>query len=140
MKTSSYSVSKVKQNFEKFFDKSCIKKVAEKTGFIKRKPQKIAAFEFVFGLILCFCKKKNTYSHWAEEITKLTGKKVSKQALCKKITKETVTFCKDLLKETVSKKADTLKGSLIFKSFGKVFLQSLPRPAGTAPRSSCRTV
>ncbi len=123
MKTSSYSLSKVKQNFEKFFDKSCIKKVAEKTGFIKREPKKIAAFEFVLGLILCFCKKKNTYRHWAEEITKLTGKKVSKQALFKKINKETVTFCKDLLQETVTKKAEMLKGSLIFKSFGKVILQ-----------------
>lgn len=44
MKTSSYSASKVKQNFDKFFDKSYIKKAAEKTGFIKRKPKKIGAF------------------------------------------------------------------------------------------------
>ena len=122
MKTSSYSVSKVKQNFEKFFDKSCIKKVAEKTGFIKRKPKKIPAYEFVFGLILCFCKKKNTYSHWAEEVSKLTGKKVSKQALCKKITEDTVSFCKNLLQETITKKAEMVKGSLIFKSFGKVIV------------------
>ncbi len=42
-------MSKVKQNFEKFFEKSYIKKAAEKTGFIKRKPKKIAAFEFVLG-------------------------------------------------------------------------------------------
>ena len=122
MKTSSYSASKVKQNFEKFFDKSYIKKAAEKTGFIKRKPKKIFAFEFVLGLIMCFCKKKNTYGHWAEQITKLSGKKVSKQALFKRINETTVTFCEDLLQEAISKKAEVLKGGLIFKSFGKVIL------------------
>lgn len=123
MKTSSYSASKVKQNFEKFFDKSYIKKAAEKTGFIKRKPKKIVAFEFVLGLIMCFCKKKNTYSQWAEEITKLRGEKVSKQALFKRISKKTVTFCEDLLQEAISKKAEALKASLIFGSFSKVILQ-----------------
>lgn len=122
MKASSYSVSKVKQNFEKFFDKCYIKKAAEKTGFIKRRPKKIGAFEFVLGLIMCFCKKKNTYSQWAEQITKLSGKKVSKQALFKRISETTVTFCEDLLQEAISKKAEALKGSLIFKSFRKVIL------------------
>lgn len=48
---------------------------------------------------------------------------MSKQALFKRITEETVTFCEDLLQETISKKAEALKGSLIFKSFGKVILQ-----------------
>ena len=123
MKTSSYSVNKVKQNFEKFFDKSTIKRVAEQTGFQKRRPKKVPAYEFVLGLLMSFCKKKNTYSHWAEQIEKLSGKKVSKQALFKRISKQTVTFCEDLLQETVSKKAEPLKGSLIFKSFGKVILQ-----------------
>ncbi len=70
MKTSSYSATKVKQNFEKFFDKPYIKRAAKKTGFIKRKCKKIGAFEFVFGLIMCFSKKKNTYSEWAEQIEK----------------------------------------------------------------------
>lgn len=122
MKTSSYSTRKVKQSFEKFFDKSTIKKVAEKAGFIKRAPKKIPAFEFVLGLLMSFCKKKNTYSHWAEQVANLSGKKVSKQALFNRMGEQTVTFSKDLLQATVSKKAEVLKGSLIFKSFGKVIL------------------
>jgi hypothetical protein len=122
MKTSSYSVSKVQQNFEKFFDKSSIKKVAKKTAFIKRKPKKVDPYHFVLGLIKCFSKKKNTYSQWAEEITKLSGKKVTKQAAFNRISETTVTFCKDLLQEAISKKAKSLRGSLIFKSFGKVIL------------------
>jgi hypothetical protein len=123
MKTSSYSVSKVKQNFEKFFDKSYIKEAARKTGFIKRKPKKIGAFEFVLGLIVCFAKKKNTYSEWAEQIAKVSGKKVSKQALCKRINEKTVAFCQDLLRESISKKVKIPPGSLIFESFGRVILQ-----------------
>ncbi len=76
MKTSSYSMRKVKQSFENFFDKKTIKKVAKKTGFTKRAPKKVPPFEFVLGLIMSFFNKKNTYSHWAEQIEKLSGEKV----------------------------------------------------------------
>lgn len=123
MKTSSYSMRKVKQSFENFFDKKTIKKVAEKTGFTKRTPKKVPPFEFVLGLIMSFSNKKNTYSHWAEQIEKLSGEKVTKQALFKRMGEQTVAFSEDLLQKAVSKKAEALKGSLIFKSFGKVLLQ-----------------
>lgn len=123
MKTSSYSVSKVKQNFEKLIDRSFIKKTAKQTGFITRRSKKIEAVEFVVGLIICFCKKKNTFSEWAEQTGKLSKRKVSKQALCKKINAKAAEFCKELLQEAVSKKGEALKGSLIFKNFGKVILQ-----------------
>ncbi len=123
MKTSSYSMRKVKQSFENFFDKKTIKKVAEKTGFTKRTAKKVPPFEFVLGLIMSFSNKKNTYSHWAEQIEKLSGEKVTKQALFKRMGEQTVAFSEDLLQKAVSKKAEALKGSLIFKSFGKVLLQ-----------------
>ncbi len=57
MKTSSYSSRNVKQSFQKFFDKTTIKKAAEKTSFTKRRPKKIPPFEFVLGLIMSFCAK-----------------------------------------------------------------------------------
>ena len=123
MKTSSYSTRNVKQSFEDFFDKKTIKKVAEQTGFTKRTPKKITPFEFVLGLIMSFCNKKNTFSYWAEQIEKLSGEKVTKQALFNRISERTVAFSEDLLQKAVSKKAELLKGSLIFKSFGKVLLQ-----------------
>lgn len=72
---------------------------------------------------MSFCNKKNTFSHWAEQIEKLLGKKVSKQALFKRIGEHTVAFSEDLLQKAVSKKAELLQGGLIFKSFGKVLLQ-----------------
>jgi len=122
MKTSSYSTGKVKQSVEKFFDKKDIKKLAEKTGFTKRAPKKIPPFEFVLGLIISFCNKKNTYSNWAEQIEKLSGKKVTKQALFKRMGEQTVAFSENLLQQALSKKAEVLKDNLIFKSFGKVLL------------------
>ncbi len=41
MKTSSYSINKVKQSVENFFIRNDIKKLAEKTGFTKQAPKKI---------------------------------------------------------------------------------------------------
>ena len=123
MRTSSYSLNKVKQNFEDFFDKASIKKIAKQTGFVTRKIKKIGAFEFVTGLIICFCKKKNTFCEWAEQIGRLAKTKVSKQALFKRTSEKAVLFCKTLLEEAVSKKASVLKNNLIFKSFDRVLLQ-----------------
>ena len=123
MKTSSYSVRNVKQSLEKFFDKNTIKKVAKQTGFTKRATKKVPAFEFVLGLIVSFCDKKNTYSHWAEQIGHLTGKKVSKQALFKRVGEQSVSFSEDLLQRIISKKVEALKGSLLFSSFTQVLLQ-----------------
>lgn len=122
MKTSSYSSRKVQENFNKFFEKADIKRIAKKTGFIERKAKKIDAFPFVMGLILSFCNRKNTLEFWARQIQKLSGKKVSKQALFKRIGVKTVDFCKDLLQEAVSKKAKEIKKLQIFKSFKRVLL------------------
>ncbi len=123
MKTSSYSLSKVKQNFEDFFDKAHINRVAKKTGFSIRKSRKISGFDFVFSLVLCFCKRKNTFSSWSDQLGLLCGKRVTKQALFKRTDEKAVAFCKQLLEDAVSKKAAVIKGCLIFKSFRNVLLQ-----------------
>ncbi len=122
MKTSSYSLSKVKQNFEDFFDKAHINRVSKKTGFSIRKSRKISGFDYEFSLILCFCKRKNTFTSWADQLGLLCGKQVTKQALFKRTDEKAVTFCKQLLEDAVAKKAAVIKGSLIFKSFKNVLL------------------
>ena len=63
MKTSSYFKGKVKENFEKFFDKSLINRLGKVSGFIKRKTNKITAFAFVAGFIESCFKGRNTYCH-----------------------------------------------------------------------------
>ena len=122
MKASSYSLSKVKQNFENFFDKAHINRVSKKTGFSIRKSRKISGFDYAFSLILCFCKRKNTFSSWADQLGLLCCKPVTKQALFKRTDEKAVAFCKQLLEDAVAKKAAVIKGSLIFKSFKNVLL------------------
>ena len=47
MKTSSYFNGKVKENFEKFFEKSVINRLGKVSGFMVRKTNKITD--------ICFC-------------------------------------------------------------------------------------
>ena len=85
MKTSSYSRSKVKQNFEKFFDKKLIHRIAKASRFICRKGALITPFAFVLGLIQCCCAGCNTYSAWAAAIGAMTGKEVIKLPPAKQV-------------------------------------------------------
>ena len=75
MKTSSCWSSKVKQNFEKFFDKVVINRIGKTSGFISRKGAAISPFAFVSGLIQCCCAGGcNTYSGWASAFGTITGR------------------------------------------------------------------
>lgn len=123
MKASSYSLGKVSEKFAQFFDKAYINRVSRQIGFSVRKGKKISGFDYAFSLILCFCKRKNTFSSWADQLGLLCGKQVTKQALFKRTDEKAVAFCKQLLEDAVSKKGAAIKGSLIFKSFKNVLLQ-----------------
>lgn len=123
MKASSYSLGKVKEKFELFFDKAHINRVSKNTGFVVRKGGKITGFDFAFSLILCFCKKKNTFSEWAWQLGLLSGKRVTKQALFNRTDQKAAAFCKQLLEDAVTKKAVAIKASSVFQSFRKVLLQ-----------------
>ena len=60
MKTSNYFDSKIKINFDKFFDKIVINRIGRSSGFIVRKPQKITATGFLFVFISsCILKNLN---------------------------------------------------------------------------------
>ena len=117
MKASSYSLGKVKEKFELFFDKAHINRVSKNTRFVVRKGGKITGFDFAFSLILCFCKKKNTFNEWAWQLGLLSGKRVTKQALFNRTDQKAAAFCKQLLEDAVTKKAASIKASSVFQSF-----------------------
>jgi len=124
MKTNSYFNHKVKENFEKFFDKSIINRIGISSGFCKRKAQKITAYHFVAGFIACCCKQINTFSNWAAQIELLTGQRISKQAVFKRLYRaESVVFLKKLLQRVIIEQSRMDVSSSLFKSFGKVLLQ-----------------
>jgi len=123
MKTSSYSRTKVRENFEKFFDKSAIEKTAQSTGFSVRKHRKISSFDFVLGFILCCCKKKNTYAEWAIQIGKLSGKTLQKQSVFNRMSEKAVTFSKHLLEKALVNRGLAQSARGLLHCFGKVLLQ-----------------
>src|SRR5215211_6849626 len=97
MKISSYFNSKVKEKLNEFFDKSSMSRLAKTSGFLKRKAQKITALNFVAAFLLCCSKGQNTYSEWARQITLISGRSTTKQALWERIHEGSVAFAKGLL-------------------------------------------
>src|SRR5881227_13374 len=122
MKTSSYSRSKVKQNFEKFFDKKLIHRIAKASRFICRKGALITPYAFVLGLIQCCCAGCNTYSAWAAAIGAITGKEVTKQALFKRMNEHTATFGRQLFEQVITLRLKALKQTRLLKLFKRVLL------------------
>src|SRR6266487_4516459 len=125
MKTSSHFNSKVKKNFEKFFDKSVIDKTAKSSGFFKRKAKKISAFNFVLGFILWSSKQHNTSTEWAIQIGMIIKKKLSRQGTFDRIPDKAAVFARQLLQKLMAKQrcdqAKPPKG--LSASFGKVLVQ-----------------
>jgi hypothetical protein len=123
MSTNRFFSSKVKQNFEKFFDKSVITKTGKVSGFIQRKCKKINAYNFVLGFILSCCKGRSTFSEWAFQISMLSGERVSKQGIFDRLHSGAVTFARQLLERVLLQQTAIGFTSSLFADFGKVLLQ-----------------
>src|SRR5690349_5886216 len=122
MKTGSYSLNKVKQNFEKFFDKKLINRIGKASRFICRRGAMITPFAFVPGLIQCCCAGCNTYSAWAAAIGAIRGKEVTKQALFKRMNEHTAIFGRQLFEQVVILRLRALKQTRLWKLFRRVLL------------------
>lgn len=124
MKTSSYLQSKVNKKLAEFFDKALIKRVAQSSGFTRRKPRKITALAFVLGFLQSIGEGGNTYSLWAAKIGALTGHALSRQALFDRMAAPAVDFSQKLFKEALRMRLKTqgVQGS-IFEAFNRVLIQ-----------------
>lgn len=122
MKTSSYFSSKVKENFEKFFDKSVINRLSKSSKFVSRRNPKITPFAFVVGLIESCFTRCNTYSSWASAIGAITGNEVTKQALSKRMNERTEDFASKLFSHVLNRKLEVLKKDRLFDLFKRVLL------------------
>ena len=122
MKTSSCWSNKVKQNFEKFFDKKTINRIGRASRFVCRKGAAIPPFAFMLGLIQCCCTGCNTYSAWATAIGAITGKEVTKQALFKRMNEHTATFGRQLFEQVLTLRLKALKQTRLLKLFKRVLL------------------
>ena len=121
MQTSSYFADKVKQNFNKFFDKTVINRIGISSNFIRRKAQKITAVDFILGFIESCSTGYYSYSQWAASISQLSGKTVSKQGLYERVNSSaTADFAKSLLAHAVSRKIEGVTDGYLFKTFKRV--------------------
>jgi hypothetical protein len=112
-----------KKNFDKFFDKSVINKIGLKSGFVLRKPKKITAYHFVVSFIMICCNGQNTFGQWALQISMLTKKAVSKQAVFDRLGIASTLFAKQLLAFILSKQIVSDYSSTLFEKFANVLLQ-----------------
>lgn len=114
-----------KKNFENFFDKPQINRIAKSSGFTQRKAKKISPFHFVLGFILCCSKRHNTFSEWALQIGLLTKQHLSRQGVFDRISARAERFSRQLLQDYFlrNKYTNAARSKGLFTRFGKVLLQ-----------------
>lgn len=122
MRASNYFHGKVKENFEKFFDKTFINRVSKSTKFVARRDYKITPFAFVSGLIESCFSRRNTYSSWASSIGAITGKEVTKQALFNRMNERTTEFASALFSHALKVRLEVPKQQRLFTLFKRVLL------------------
>lgn len=102
MKTNSHcgikSQYKGKTVFQEF-TKKAVNKIALKYGFKKRESGKISIGNLIIGFMMIISKKINTYEAWASEVSTLTGKALTRQAIEERMKPETATTLKMILEE-----------------------------------------
>jgi hypothetical protein len=122
MSTRNCFSTKVKKNFDRFFDKALINRISKSSGFVLRRARKITAYHFVLGFFISSCRQQNTFSGWAFQIGLLSGKSVSKQGLFDRLHCSASAFAKQLLQQVLLEQTAKEYTAKMFVSFGKVLL------------------
>jgi len=122
MKTNSHSgiksQCKGKTVFREFTRKG-INKLAQQCGYKKRNRGKIKARNLIIGFMMMISKKINTYEAWASEVSALTGKTVTRQAIENRMKPETTTMLKMILDEKLRESLNQKKMERVKESAAK---------------------
>lgn len=122
MTTSSYSPANVK-NIYSFFDKGLINQLSREHGFARRCDKKISGINFIVGFLLMALSGSNSYSAWATQISLLSKKWVSKQALQYRMGQGAVQMVQAVLANSLQFYYDRANKRGIFSQFKRVLLQ-----------------
>jgi len=99
----SLSMNKIHQRkIKKFLHKMDIESLAKSTKFQLRKPKKIDAFNFLLSFFLVLLKKNYSLRAWATELSLLTDKVISFQAIAKKLQIRQLNFVKTLFTKALN--------------------------------------
>lgn len=123
MKTNSYFTGKLKEKFEKFFDKKALTRLGKTSGFVQRISKKITPFAFVAAFIDCCTKRTYSFGAWAAAIGSITGKTVSKQALFERLNDRAVKLTKEAFSHVLATRLKAVGTTGVFTHFKRVLLQ-----------------
>jgi hypothetical protein len=125
-KTSPAQGQKYKNILGSYFDLD-FDKIANQSGFKRRKEKKLNGKNLVLGFMLMSCYGINTFSQWAQEVSWLSGQSVSKQAVCKRITSFFVSFVLLILNEVfaqhIKQVVDKVRVMNQLKKYKNIFVQ-----------------
>jgi hypothetical protein len=126
--TQSSSIIKIKQKLGYLK----VHSLAKKNKVTRRANRKCSVVDILLSYWILISRNKFSYDSWAIQISNLTGKTISGQAVWKRITPKMVCFIKLLLEKSLKQKYASFMDSELFKSFENVYLQdathfSIPR-------------
>lgn len=110
-------------NIRKIFGRLHTKSLAKKCGATQRKERKFSTVDLILGLWQLISIGEFSYDKWAIQIGVLTKRKVSGQAVWKRVGPPMLHLMRQLLEKCLKQRFDTLIESSVFKHFPNVYIQ-----------------
>ena len=112
-------------NFTKLISSKNLTSLALQTGFSKRRPKKISALAILISYMDFINHNSFSFHSWSIQLSRYLGKRVSKQAIFKRIDATFIDFLQAVLAQILHKqfKNNVNRSLKLFESFPNVFLQ-----------------
>jgi hypothetical protein len=92
MKSTTQPPSAVLQKFSHLLGEKQLNDLALKSGFMVRKARKLTPLLFVVSFFMALCQHLTSLSGWANQLFALCGKRLSRQGLDSRLTREASSF------------------------------------------------
>lgn len=99
--------------------------LAKQTGFQKRTPKKITAYNFLLSFLNVYCTRRFSLRNWAQELSLICNQMVSFQAIHKKLTIRHLPFLQQVFALIISKNINCLDdvSPNCLSSFNRVLIE-----------------
>jgi hypothetical protein len=124
--TSDRTRSKKCQNYkgiEEILQSIPFSELARTSGFNRRKARKITGRHLLLSFMIMATQGRNTFQHWAEHLSILSGKQVSRQGIWKRVNTRLTPFLLAVLSDAFRNRVRCLHRQGALKGYGRVLLQ-----------------
>jgi len=99
--------------------------LAKQTGFQKRTPKKITAYNFLLSFLNVYCTRRFSLRSWAQELSLICNQMVSFQAIHKKLTIRHLPFLQEVFSLIISKNIKSFDdvSTTCLSSFNRVLIE-----------------